>query len=102
MAWLRSEARVVLAAMDNITIKYTMKVVKVAHRVPFGMALLGDFKSPESEAPARMPAVALICVSNPTRVFQQGYWQRGEGTHGNKMPNNSLNVSAPEYDGLLV
>lgn len=55
----RSDSCVMLDAIDRTTMKYTMNVDKVAHNVPFGMALLGFLRSPDMDAPAKIPAVAL-------------------------------------------
>lgn len=46
----------VLAASDKMTRKYAMKVVRIAQRVPTGIDLLGAFRSPDMEAPAKIPA----------------------------------------------
>ena len=40
-----------------------MNVVNVAQRVPLGIALLGFLRSPDMEAPAKIPDVALHMVS---------------------------------------
>jgi hypothetical protein len=53
------EECVVLKAIENMTTKYTTKVVSMAHRVPFGIILLGSLRSPDMDAPAKMPEVAL-------------------------------------------
>jgi hypothetical protein len=58
----RKDSWVVAAAMERMTVKYAMNVVRVAHNVPCGIALLGFLKSPDMEAPANIPEVAL-CVS---------------------------------------
>lgn len=57
------ESRLVVAAMDRTTTKYTMNVVNMAQSVPFGIALLGFLRSPDMDAPAKMPDVALMKMS---------------------------------------
>lgn len=59
-AFAKNEAGVVEAAMDTMTIKYTIKVASMAQSVPLGIVVLGFFKSPDMEAPAKMPDVALL------------------------------------------
>jgi hypothetical protein len=54
---------VVEAAIDTMTTKYTIKVANMAQSVPFGMVVLGFFKSPDMDAPAKMPDVALAHIS---------------------------------------
>ena len=62
LTFARSDFRAMVHAMERATKKYTMKVVSMAHRVPLGMALLGLLRSPDMDAPAKMPDVALECV----------------------------------------
>ena len=71
----RKEAWVVLDASDTITSTYAIKVDSMAHNVPTGIALLGFFRSPDMEAPAKMPEVA-----------------------GKRIPNRSRNVARPWKD----
>lgn len=61
----------------------------MAHSVPFGMALLGFFKSPDIDAPAKMPDVALreVSIAICTEKWICAY--------GNKIPNKSRNVGNP-------
>ncbi len=59
-AFAKNEAWVVEAAMDTRTTKYTIKVASMAQSVPLGIVVLGFFKSPDMEAPAKMPDVALF------------------------------------------
>lgn len=51
----------------------------MAHSVPLGMALLGFFRSPDMDAPAKIPDVA-----------------------GNRMPKRSRNVARPLNEGSSV
>jgi hypothetical protein len=70
--WTKDEC-VALEANDKITVVYAIKVVNIAHSVPTGMSFDGFRKSPDMEAPAKMPDVA-----------------------GNRMPNRSRKVLKPE------
>lgn len=56
----KKDSCVVEAAMETRTTKYTAKVENMAQSVPLGMALLGFLKSPDMDAPAKMPDVALL------------------------------------------
>lgn len=62
----------VLAAKEKITSRYEIRVESIAQSVPLGIALLGFLRSPDIEAPAKIPEVA-----------------------GNKTPNSARKVSKP-------
>ena len=51
LVFLYNVSRSMVAAMERMTIKYATKVSSSPYSVPFGIALLGCFRSPDMLAP---------------------------------------------------
>lgn len=71
-----------LAAMENMTMVYETKVKPKPQSVPFGIALLGCFKSPDMLAPLR------DCQRFISHLYRETYANMPP-VAGNKTPNRS-------------
>jgi hypothetical protein len=67
LGFRRNEWCLVLDAKETITSRYARKVDNIAQSVPRGMALLGLRRSPDMEAPAKIPDVAGKRIPNKSR-----------------------------------
>jgi hypothetical protein len=83
LALLYSEALVKVAAIANITRVYKTKVKASPYKVPFGIDLLGFFKSPDMLAP--LPYVSII----PSGLQQRIAYAKIPPVAGNKIPKRS-------------